>query len=665
MALRDAWVVLPDHPRFRPNVFSAIEDGDGLFVIFVWKERAKSSCTVSTAKKNFFSNPETYFAKNCLAPCSAGGPAPSNKLLPRTRGAVLVSLPGPAASRGLNSSEAMATFEASEHLDGLLADSVGCAHRFMNMFLTEEYASDELSVRVKYSLCLKTTAFAAVWDIINLVVSVAAVGVFVASTHMDDGGHSLVIPVELPMTVFFTIDYFIQWLGATNYFAYPFYPLPIIDLLTIVPVYVEVAAHSSMPNTGFLRVLRIFKVFRILNMEKAHSPAMKNICGGDLDEVGIASIKLFFTLFTIIMTAAGAVFCSENALFYFIEGMNVTEYNRQGREEAVAMGDIWEDHKLWSFGNCIYFIIVTFSTVGYGDLTPHNMWSKIVIIMLIGVTVAVIPGKINDIVDLKNKMTRWRKSYSSVADFGGKHVIIAGGKGIVGLGEFITELFHPNHTGCKGDYKKPHLLIVRQEEPHASFGKLRMHPLLIGFLHYFQGSLSNDTDVIMVDAVNAYAVFVLPDPAHGAMGDLGAVFSVLILRHFNPIINMCVHQQCFQRVLASLKSLVGQRSNVADHNVTVPHISLLPLVIVLETIPPPRIRVITVLLQKCQRRISISAGPSGAHWHGIDQVLEPQSSRVGTHGICLSQAWLWDVRRESNGVLYFKCRRSRRKPLAS
>jgi hypothetical protein len=45
--------------------------------------------------------------------------------------------------------------------------------------------------------------------------------------------------------------------------------MSIIDLLTIIPVYIELFSASSGTNFSFFRAMRIFRVLRILRMYKA------------------------------------------------------------------------------------------------------------------------------------------------------------------------------------------------------------------------------------------------------------------------------------------------------------------------------------------------------------------------------------------------------------
>ena len=46
---------------------------------------------------------------------------------------------------------------------------------------------------------------------------------------------------------------------------------------------------------------------------------------------------------------------------------------------------------------CLYFVLVSVSTIGYGDISPNTIQSKIVIILMIVVLLAVVPRLLNEI----------------------------------------------------------------------------------------------------------------------------------------------------------------------------------------------------------------------------------------------------------------------------
>lgn len=76
--------------------------------------------------------------------------------------------------------------------------------------------------------------------------------------------------MDVVLTIFFTIDYIMRWVAAHNRISYPFQLFPIIDLVTVVPVYIEVArgAGDDAQDLLFLRFVRVLRIARILRAFK-------------------------------------------------------------------------------------------------------------------------------------------------------------------------------------------------------------------------------------------------------------------------------------------------------------------------------------------------------------------------------------------------------------
>ncbi len=120
-------------------------------------------------------------------------------------------------------------------------------------------------------------------------------------------------------------------------------PLAIIDLLAIIPTYRPLR---------FLRIFLLFRLFKLFRYTRSISEFVKV-----LNEKRIELFTLFIFMAFITFTAA-------TALFFF--------------ETDVADGK-----GVGSFFESIYWALVTMSTVGYGDITPHTTEGRVVTIILI------------------------------------------------------------------------------------------------------------------------------------------------------------------------------------------------------------------------------------------------------------------------------------------
>ena len=416
-------------------------------------------------------------------------------------------------------------------------------HRCVNSCIAKQFRTNELSLRQKYQVLMTNSVFGMVWDVAMMILSFGTIGLFVYATYAADKGRSLLCNAEFILAIVFTADYLIQWAVSDNRAWYIFSFYSFVDLLTIIPVYVEVfdastgcfapaaadgheSANNSDTSLLFIRIMRLFKILRILRYAReGRGFNMTNL-------VYLKVFKLALTLLIIVFFGAGCIYVVETVLFEVIHGGNLTTLNSQ-----LDYGE--PPYIEWTFGDCMYFTFVTISTVGYGDFTPTSGGSKFVAMSLIGVTLVLIPSQIRELAELLNAVSRYRRTFRATRDFGGPHAIVAccgSTIAIDSLQTFVTEFYHPNHLmkGGKSTTKQMHMVVVADSEPvDHKLRAILAAPLFREFLHYFSGSILREKDLMMIDIMSAKACFILPD-SRQPQADSAVVMHTMAARHFNP-----------------------------------------------------------------------------------------------------------------------------------
>lgn len=176
-------------------------------------------------------------------------------------------------------------------------------------------------------------------------------------------GVFIMVVLEYLLTAFFTIEYLTRLYCSPNPKAYALSFFGIIDLLSILPMYLGFLIHSArfmivLRSIRLIRVFRIFKLFSFLNEGYLLLESIK---------ASLRKIFVFF-LFVVIM-----VICLGTVMF-MVEG---------GREGS----------PFTNIPTSIYWAVVTMTTVGYGDITPVTTLGRLFssIVMLLGYTVLAVP----------------------------------------------------------------------------------------------------------------------------------------------------------------------------------------------------------------------------------------------------------------------------------
>lgn len=166
----------------------------------------------------------------------------------------------------------------------------------------------------------------------------------------------------------FTIEYFLR-IYAINYknhknrVKYMFTPFMIIDLLVILPFYLS----FFNVDLGFLRSLRVLRIFKLFRLAKfvEFDNILAQIFSEKKEEfifILVASIIILFTITPLV--------------FYF---------------EHDAQPEVFK-----SMFDTLWWAIITFTTVGYGDMYPITSMGRIftTLLSIFGIAFYAIPGSI-------------------------------------------------------------------------------------------------------------------------------------------------------------------------------------------------------------------------------------------------------------------------------
>ncbi|XP_038589928.1 potassium channel subfamily T member 2 isoform X3 [Micropterus salmoides] len=154
--------------------------------------------------------------------------------------------------------------------------------------------------------------------------------------------------------------------------------------------------------------------------------------------------------------------------------------------------------------NSFYFCIVTFSTVGFGDVTPRIWPSQLLVVIMICVALVVLPLQFEELMYLWMERQKSGGNYSRHRAQTEKHVVLCvSALKIDLLMDFLNEFYaHPRLQ----DY---YVVILCPSEMDLQVRRVLQIPLWSQRVIYLQGSVLKDQDLLRAKMDDAEACFIL------------------------------------------------------------------------------------------------------------------------------------------------------------
>lgn len=229
----------------------------------------------------------------------------------------------------------------------------------------EEHKSNSLRDRIWRIIFLTDSGAAKLFDVTLLIIIMVSLTVVmlesVESIKSEHGGTLKIL--EWIFTILFTIEYTTRIIVVKNKRGYLFSFFGIVDLLSILPTYLELFVAGS-GHFIVIRTLRMLRMFRVLKMVDHMGNA--NIL---LNALKASRPKIAVFIFSLL-----AIVSIQGTLMYIIEGRV-------------------ENTGFTSIPQAIYWGIVTITTVGYGDIAPVTVAGKMLasVMMLTGFAIIAVP----------------------------------------------------------------------------------------------------------------------------------------------------------------------------------------------------------------------------------------------------------------------------------
>jgi len=258
--------------------------------------------------------------------------------------------------------------------------------------------------------------------------------------------------VDLAFNVGFMIYFLIRFVAANDKLHFMFEIGSFVDYFTIPPMFVSIFLDRTWIGLRFLRVLRLMSIpdiLQYLNVLKLST--------------SIRLTQLIAMFISVWLAAAGIVHLLENS------------------------GDPpdFDNGQSLTYWDCVYFLMVTMSTVGYGDISCITSLGRAFQVLFLTVGLALFASAIPEIIELLGNRTKYGGSFKNERV---RHIVVCGHITYESVTYFLKDFLHPDREKVE-----EMVVFLHRAEPDLEFEGLlkRRHTQI----KYFQGSLMNPADL--------------------------------------------------------------------------------------------------------------------------------------------------------------------------
>lgn len=164
---------------------------------------------------------------------------------------------------------------------------------------------------------------------------------------------------EVVVTVIFTVEYIVRVILAEKRIKFIFSFYGLIDLIAILPFYLTFAVDLRT-----LRIIRLLRLARILKLLRYNQASLRFI-------KALYSVKEELVIFLL-----------TSMMLIYLAGLGIYYFEHTAQPEAFR-----------SLFDCLWWAVVTLTTVGYGDIYPITAGGRIFtfVLLIIGLGLIAIP----------------------------------------------------------------------------------------------------------------------------------------------------------------------------------------------------------------------------------------------------------------------------------
>eukprot|EP01039_Chlorochromonas_danica_P002121 gene2121-2315_t len=326
---------------------------------------------------------------------------------------------------------------------------------------------------------LETSWLGISYTILNTFISVISSIEFIVCTYLR-GSETIdtMSILELSFAIFFIFDWIVKLFLADRKINYCLSFFSLLDILIIVTTLMTLSHDQSavVSLSSSVRDNVVYLIYACSNVRILRALQLEALFAYIEDNVTRYLAEIFLNVIVFILFFS--------ALVQFLE----------------------KEISPFAFHNWTYYVWVTISTVGYGDIYPHTIPGRFVAMVMIGFAIISVPKVTNELVEKMNLQTVYMRAAYTPKGKNSKHIVICGDFSSVSLQQLFEELFHEDHEN--GDLCA---VLLFPSPPAADTILLMCQPRYVAVSIYLQGSALIEGDLKRAQVEKAQACFILTD----------------------------------------------------------------------------------------------------------------------------------------------------------
>lgn len=333
---------------------------------------------------------------------------------------------------------------------------------------------------------MRLTSTGKVFDILIGGLSVLSTALFVYDTYNEDV--TLVFQLEIIIANFFMVNWIMYLFSVPNKWDYFFSGESLIDLSTCLPVLVGICASDYIEKGG-LRTGRVWRLPRMLRVFRLIRPINTIAKDFFVNPIRGHIFKAICWCAIFLVVVSGLV--QVNAAYDW------------------EHGHYWEgDLNRLQLHDAIYYTIVTISTVGYGDISPPTLPSRMLVALLLLTFMVMIPLRISEFSELFKLYTR-NAANAVRTKFASRTVVIfCEGSAHASVASMVHEIYHEDR-GISAQHVQHVVVMITCEPDQLEWQNLNMKYQNVTIL---KGNALQRADLERAGAAKAVGFFILADP---------------------------------------------------------------------------------------------------------------------------------------------------------